>query len=525
MDTGEYKIPAATIVTRPNPFTIKSILKCIYIALELMCVAFLLELIIAGAILRIPIKLLSLWAILLLVSTVVPRHFRKYFYLTFLAVLTCITVWTFNSDGDHTWQPSTFDAEMAAFHPDVDSAAPNAADIYQSLLDEYDGSVFHPNLYDFEDYGLTFTSLFPTESYPILAEMVRGQNDLISKLLQASQIDLCLFPLPVSTNAIDVQHRRIAIMKCWARQLLNSANNDLGDGFVEPAMQKQFAALKMADHLYQQRTVFDNSGAIYIELMAYENINSFIMNHCKDALQLDLITARIKLNDEYFPENWNYIYDSLKLVAKNMVGLVYETHPDGRTRRSQNIAPTLNTYFSAKMRISPYQMSIVKAGAVGHWFILPGTPYAAAGVIDRAFEEYSPAADLDNLEKAKPKFKMNYNYVCRQVAYYCSQFYYPIRTQSRRRENAGRSTRILLELKKYNLTYGTWPDDLDCLEGLDKAALVDTVNDLSFVYKPKEDSFILYSIGRNKEDDGSYSSPKYGFDDIRYWPEEKPEPE
>ena len=524
MGKGLKTTPIATASQKPSPLNPLYYYRCFRTAVEILFVAFFFEMLIAGAYLHLSWKLLMMFFFVIAVPLFVPRRIHKYIALLVLAGLTCITVWTLNSDGDISWRPTRFDDDFYALSSDTNLEGENAADIYNKLLDEYDGLTFHPNIWDLDELGLSFTSIFPTELYPDIAEMIKSKEGIIDDLLKAAKIENCRFPVPADMNEIRDQQHRIAVMKIWARLLLNSSNNDLGDGLIETALEKQFAVLKMADHLFQQRTMFDNSGAIYIQLMAAENINSFIVRHCTDETYLDLIASKLKLRDDVFPNNWPYIYNSLKLVVKNTVGLLYETHPDGRTRRSQSIAPTLNDHFSAKMHINAYQMSVVKAGAVGHWFILPATPAAAGKIIDDAFEEYSPTVNSQQLQNGKPKFRLNYEYVCRQCAYYCAKFYYAIQTQSRRSENAARSTRILIELKRYFLTNGDWPDSINNLPALPSLALKDTVNDLEFVYKPADDSFLLYSIGRNKRDDYSYSIPRLHFDDIRYWPEELPEP-
>lgn len=520
MDADKKTIPVATTTTKPSPFTFKNFFKCVYIALGLLCIALFLEIIIAGIILRMPLKIVLMFAIFLICSTLIPRRCQKYSHILLLLVLTSITVWTLSPDNDTSWQVSRFDDNFSLQNVQSITPGQNAADIYQLLLDEYDGLTYHPNISDFIDVGLGFTSIFSSYDYPELSAMIEAKKDVIERLLSASRFDRCAFATPVDMNDIKVQLRRIAVMKIWARLLLNSANNDLGDGKIDVALAKQFAVLKMADHLYQQRTMYDNSGAIYIELMAYENINLFIMHHCEAPEYLDLVASQIDLHDEYYPDNWPYIYDSMKLILKNTVGLLYETHPDGRTRRSHNIAPTLNHHFAAKMKINTYQMSVVKAGAVGHWFILPATAEKAGEVIDQAFEEYSPITNPESLERGKPEFQLNYKYVCRQCAHYAAKFYYAIQTQSKRHCNAARSTRILIGLKLSYLENGVWPLALSDVDAIPQAALTDSVNDLEFVYKTTEDSFVLYSIGRNKRDDGSYSMPRFGYDDIRYWPED-----
>ena len=232
----------------------------------------------------------------------------------------------------------------------------------------------------------------------------------------------------------------------------------------------------------------------------------------------------LKLTDEYFPANWNAIYASLNLLTKNMVAMLYEIHPDGRIRRSHTIAPTINRQFDAKMRISPFQMSIVKAGAIGHWLVLPPTPKAAADIIDTAFNHYSPTASADLSMPARPKLRLNFKHVTQRCAHYCGKWYYSIETQSKTSTSAARASTILIALKRYHLANQVYPDSLEQIEGLPALALIDTVNDRAFVYKKTGDDFLLYSTGRNKIDDGGTKMPALNFDDVRAWPPELPSP-
>ena len=523
MDANEHKIPYSTTVQCRRPFTIKNFLRCFCVAVELIFVLLFIEMIIAGAFLRISPKILGALLLLIAIVTVVPRRIHKYIALVFLVFLTSTTIWVLRPDADKLWQVATYDAEFADLESDFYVAPEeNAAEIYSSLMEEYDGSIFRPNIKDFVSVGLDFTSVFSTEGYPDLAGLISVRQDTVKSLLAAAEFEKCHFPFPANLEALQKSQYRQAVMKCWARLLLNSANNDLGDGRIDLALGKQFAVLQMADHLYQQRTLFDNSAAIYIELMAFENINSFVMNHCQSLSCLEQIISRLEFDDKYFPENWPVIYDSYKLLVKNTVGVLYETHPDGRTRRSHSIAPRVNRYFSAKMRISPFQMSIVKAGVIGHWFILPATPVAVSEVIDDSFARFSPTEHPEKIQNGEPKTQLNFKHVCDRTAYNCAKFYFAVQTKSRRRANAARSTAILVELRRYYLKHGEYPTSLAELESLAELALIDTVNDSPFTYKLTDDSFILYSTGRNKTDDGGVSAPVMNFDDIRYYPADPP---
>ena len=505
-----------------NTFTFKRFLKCIGIAIEWLFIILLGEMLIVGAILHISWKVFLLLFCLILLAFI-PKCIRKYNYVPVILLLIICNIWVLTPDRDHTWMPFTFDAELAELESEHTIAdEDNAAAIYHELIEKHEDTIFHPNLFDFNTYALDLRKAFSTENYPAISKMITDQQDTITALLKAAEYDKCHFAIPHDLAAVKAQHERLFIFKYLCRLLLNSANNDIGDGRFDKAITKQLAVLKIADHLYQQRALFDNSAAACIELMAFENINNFVIRHCADPADLDRIALHLKLTDEYFPGNWPAIYGSLKLLSKNMVGLLYEVHPDGRTRRSHNITPTLNRQFGTKMRISPFQMTIVKAGAIGHWFVLPSTPQAAGDVIDTAFDDFSPTQSSDLSMPPRPKLRLNYKHVTHRAAHYFAKWYYSIETQSRTRISAARASAILIALKRYHLDYQAYPDSLDQLAGLPAQALVDTANGCDFVYKPQGDSFILYSTGRNKIDDGGVKSPPLEFDDVRHWPPEMP---
>jgi hypothetical protein len=509
--------------TVKNSFTFKRFLKCVGIALKWFLVILFVESLVVGFVLRIPWKIFFVF-FCLTGLVFIPKRFRKYSYISVIILLVICNIWVLVPDKDRRWMPFRFDVEFAEFEskrivPDQS----NAAVIYRGLIDKYGDSMFHPSSFDFNDYNLDFNEPFSTENYPELSKMITDQQYTITTLLKAAEYDKCYFAIPNDLDSIKYQHRRLFVFKWLSNLLLHSANNDIGDNRFDQAITKQFALLKMADHLYQQRTLFDNSAAISIELMALENINRFIMQCCTDPAEVDRIASQLKLTDEYFPNNWPDIYDSLKLLGKNMVAMLYEVHPDGRIRRSHNIGTTVNRLLNAKMRISSFYMTIIKAGTVAHWFVLPSTPQTAAGIIDTAFDYYSPTSSADMSMPSRPKLHLNYKYFIRRNAYYCGKWYYAIETQSKTRISANRATTILCAIKKYHLKNNRFPESLDDLSEIDSMALTDSANGEAFVYRRTGDDFLLYSTGRNRIDENGMKMPILKMDDVRAWPPEPPE--
>ena len=85
-----------------------------------------------------------------------------------------------------------------------------------------------------------------------------------------------------------------------------------------------------------------------------------------------------------------------------------------------------------------------------------------------------------------------------------------------------RAHHILIELRRFKNETGHWPDQLDeVASALAPLALIDPQNGGPYVYQRTEDSFRLYSTGRNaKDEDGEHRSK--GPDDWSIWPRRGP---
>ncbi|MBN1974903.1 MAG: hypothetical protein JW787_14780 [Sedimentisphaerales bacterium] len=77
---------------------------------------------------------------------------------------------------------------------------------------------------------------------------------------------------------------------------------------------------------------------------------------------------------------------------------------------------------------------------------------------------------------------------------------------------------ILIALKRYKDKTGKWPEKLNEIKPFltSEDVLIDPQNNGAFVYKLKDDSFILYSTGQNKIDENGQIKPP--ADDWQIWP-------
>ena len=67
---------------------------------------------------------------------------------------------------------------------------------------------------------------------------------------------------------------------------------------------------------------------------------------------------------------------------------------------------------------------------------------------------------------------------------------------------------IIVALRRHYNETGRWPESLDQINNLLEAeTLVDPINGGSFIYKPADENFTLYSSGKNNiDEDGQYIS-------------------
>lgn len=96
-----------------------------------------------------------------------------------------------------------------------------------------------------------------------------------------------------------------------------------------------------------------------------------------------------------------------------------------------------------------------------------------------------------------------------------------------------RGIHILIALRRYKNKHGAWPKTLDEIKSLaPPEVFVDPISGDSFVYKVADDTFRLYSKGKNKIDEHgqlnvTIDPNTYEFigheDDIRFWPQKTPE--
>ena len=166
-----------------NPSLLRRVLWWLWVVL-------LSALLVLGLIFAAPWKAISLFAIFLAAATILPRRYRKRFWLGVGVVVLAIIVWVFLPEDNKDWRPYTFDKELAELQakyavPDSE----NAAIIYNQILENWkQKEANEPNLPDCWT-DLALKGPWFSKDQPEIAAYIQYHQDTIEKLVQASKFE------------------------------------------------------------------------------------------------------------------------------------------------------------------------------------------------------------------------------------------------------------------------------------------------------------------------------------------------
>jgi inner membrane protein len=506
--------------------------------------AMLVLLLIAGLVVQAPWKLTTLLLIVLAACTVLPKPYRKWFWLSVAAIVLVLIIWVFLPDWGE-WQPYkyNFDKELADLNdkyaiPDEQ----NAATIYNKLLENYEPNAMHPDFLDSELERSTRSEPWSSKDHPELAKWLQGHQDTITELMQASKIEKCIFPLHIDTASFSKTMERLSAMRQWVFLLGLAGNNDLAENGTDDAIEKYIAILQMAKHQYQQPTAVDMLVGIAAQAIALDRFKSFVVTGNAKEVHLSVIESALEGIKNDWSSVWKRLLDYEKLITKNEFARYYEVNQKGKIRLSRDPwAEMRNRWkeqldanqvedqqirdvFESHAYLTYWQRKLIRAKTILSWFYMPSTPQKASEVIDTCFEKYYAMAEPDFDWKKGPKkfsltsMKLNYHFVVEFLLNMLESPFYRIHDIYLRLIANKRGSWLIIALRRYMNKTGQWPEKLQDIESLVPAEiLVDPFNNGSFVYKLTDDSFKLYSKGKNNIDQNG----EYDYD----WHRKKAEPD
>jgi hypothetical protein len=479
-----------------------------------------------------PWKVIALLLVTLAAHTILPKSAVKWFWLSAAAVVIVLIIWVFLPDENGDWRPYTFDEELTALQAKY--AIPeeeNAAVIYNQLLVDYNENTIAPNLSDPDIIHLTWSEPWTSDEYPQVAEWLKGHENTIAKLIEASKFEKCSFPIVADVEAFSQHMEIVAPMRHWAFLLVCAANNDLAEGRFDQAIEKNLTILKMAKHIRQQPITIDMLTGVAIEALAIKQFNRFVVTCDATEEHLNSIekaVAEIK-ND------WSFdlprFLECEKLMFKNFLGMFYVVNSDGEIRLNPGIAvKAMMTRLpdDMKNKITPkyWQKKRMKVSTIWAWFYMPSTLQQASEIIDAKFKKYYAMAEPDFDWQREPpelhsfltqwdftRIRFSFNYFIERSIAMIGGSYYSLHDLYLRAIAEQRGSQIIIILRRYKNKTGHWPESLEEVKSFAPADIfVDPLNGDSFVYKRTEDNFTIYSKGKNSIDEGGEYETKHSDD-------------
>jgi hypothetical protein len=492
-------------------------------------------LLVVAVILQAPWKFTTMLAVFLLACTVLPRRFRRWFWLGVGSVILLLAIWIILPENNEGWRPYTFDEELAALEakyamPDKGNAGP----IYDEMLETLDTDANQPEFF-LKSKPSSIHELWLSNDHTEMARWLIARQGAIAKLMEASRLEKCHFAIPAYSREIDKHMERLAPMRQYAFLLISAGNNDMAEGRKEAGFEKYLCTLRMAGHLYQQPVALDFLTGSGIERLALTQLNRFVIEGEPTAEQLHLIINALNLEDNCGAQFKGFLKSDKLLVKNDFCSMVYEVRSDGRVRFSRDPFGAFRLAQSSLLPTPAYwQRKYCKAKTVFAWLVMPSTPQKVGVIFDIGFDRYNamtepdfdwtnrpPADDLLSTFFTKSnlyRIRLNYQYLISFLADMLEKSYFGLHDAYSKILALRRGSRLLIALKQYKNEYGTWPPSLDAIKSsVPPETLIDPQNNGSYVYRLTENGFRLYSTGPNGKDENGDYAPN-GPDDLSIWP-------
>jgi hypothetical protein len=529
------KIPQkGKMMTEENATTklgrIRRLFRWVFLTVKWLFVLLLAILLIAGLYFHVPPKVTTLIAIILATLTIVPKRARKWIWLSFAVIVIALIVWVFLPEEDGDWRPYTFDEELAVL--EAERAIPdeqNAATIYNKLLETYDPNDFYP---DFMDDGLdclTMSGPWSSQDYPELAEWLKDHKETITIIMRVCERNNCQFPNYLDPVTLSRSLDRSNAIRLWARLLLRSANNDLGDGHIDKALEKYLAVVQFGKHQSQQSTMIDWMVGLALEAMGIGGLNQLITEYDLTENQFEIIEDSIGPVKNCWSSDWTEILETEILESKNELGRLYEINTKGKVRLNRDPKAYFRKMYPDLYLQGYWAKKLNKSMVILKWFCFSPTPQEAAKFVNDRYSKFYAMAHPDFDWQQSPQKNKEFNLqffppvnILPGVGFY-DRLFFRFHDIYLRYLAVRRGCRLLVEIKRYRIQNNHWPDSLsEISDGTLAEVFVDPTNNDSFVYLLTDNGFTLYSKGKNGIDEGGEykgawpEDPKP--DDFLIWP-------
>ena len=491
-----------------------------------------------------PWKIPAVLSVVVLGGVVSPKCVRRVFWPAAGFLFIALVVWVLLPEDNEGWRPYTLDKQWTDLAAQfMISDEENAGKIYDELSADFDPNSCHEFPSD-ELEKITLYHPWSRQDYPEIAELLAGKQTTIAALLKVTEFEACQFPL--TPDAL-CSGERPAAKRFWAvcrgtGWLVRAANNDLAEGYIQTALEKNSAALQIAKHMRQQPTKRDILLSFGCEKRAVDWFKrfAFMGEPTKEHLAfIEGALAQIKHDWEVLLLK-NLEYE--KLVAKDeLCGMLYETNSDGKVRitRAIDLSGIDQLHEGPMCNLSPNYLRKMrsKAACIAKWFWIPADPHKIAKAFDVAFERLYMMGEPNFDWGKEPRMAEIHHmslYSIPDDINYVRQIYIQIYDLERSCRDLReryirvlanrRGTLLMVAMRRYMNKTGRWPESLDDIRDMAAAEnFLDPVSGGEFVYRLTAEGFTLYSKGENGIDEGGQcdyvqTNINNKLDDQLVWP-------
>jgi hypothetical protein len=527
---------------------VRRVLAIAYAVERCIAAAVLAALLMACLYVRAPWRIEAVIALLLANVVFMPWRWRLFFDVVTIAVFGVVAAWVvgaleevrresrgpslagqergeiyYGRNGhDPGWRPYSFDEAVARAEA-ARAIVPqeNAAAVYGRLFAAYDAEDFDRGLVEADAEGQTLMRGWRDAEFPGVKRWLEDHAEGLGMLYEAGQMPQCRFPLASTQLERDAQMLRTNLAKRWGLVLVRAIYNDLGEGRTAAAMEKIGVLRRMADHLYQQKMLFDMPRGLQLERLAYNAMTWLIVEGEPSEEDLETVEGWMRGMQVTLEADWAEVFEHEKLYIKHIAGLFYEINEAGDVRCSRNSILAINEQFRMGLHVVRRMEHTPRVTALFLWFTIPHRPEKTGRVIDQIFGRYFATmlrpGGVAALQRRAEDPDLNYKGIIELAAWRTVNWLYPHRHQWSQRLACRNATLVLVALKRHHRRAGQWPESLEAAGALGEIA-ADPLSGGAFVYRRQGEGFVLYSTGDNGVDDAGRNNPRDGSDDVWIWP-------
>ena len=252
----------------------------------------------------------------------------------------------------------------------------DAGTAYVRLASEYLPLPQYPRVADNNTLLRTVREPWLSRDHTELAAWIDERQDLMSKLLDISELEQCRLPIPSDIRQTSYFTNPIRQMRGWSYLLVRSANMDVAEGRIDAAIEKYRCVLRMGAHLRQQSTLDSYNGGAVMQYQHVRPVKQLVIEKELTDEQLTVIEAAVLAADESWKTHLKRMVRVQMLLGRRGRPRLkdWREYWDHRRRTNEADAKALERAHRSRLRVlaGRCEMCILIAlrrfkNKTGHW--------------------------------------------------------------------------------------------------------------------------------------------------------------